>query len=148
MGGEIAGARQASFVDQQVSTRKSQHMSLMVTLIAKDQNFNTRPLEEQITEPHNTLFGFETWRQEVWGHDVIRTIGCPLVYSLRETNVFAYDEQIAALRGELQTILDHIDQVATTTGMTVESIEFRVKNALETARVAEQNKNDVGVALW
>lgn len=60
-------------------------MTLIVNLIAKDKDFDVKDLEKEIVYPHNNLFGFERWRHELWGHAIIQTLGCELIYSLSKT---------------------------------------------------------------
>jgi hypothetical protein len=123
-------------------------MSLIVSIISKDKEFDTSNLEKEISSPHNDLFGFEEWRKSVWGHKVMFTIGCELIYSLRESNVYVFDEDVINLKNELSKLLDNIEQIVKETNIDRSSIEFRVKNALEAIRVAEKNLDKVGVALW
>ncbi len=59
-------------------------MSLLVSIIAKDEEFDTKELENQILEPRNEIFGGESCRQTLWGHPVIATLGCEIIYGLKE----------------------------------------------------------------
>ena len=123
-------------------------MTLIVSIIPKDKKFDTTDMEKEIVYPHNDLFGFERWRQILWGHIIMKTLSCELIYSLSKTDVYVYDADIMRLKNELVKILDNIDLVAEQTNIDKKSIEFRVKNALETIRIAEKNIDKVGVALW
>lgn len=123
-------------------------MSLSVSIIAKDKGFDTKDLESQIPYPHNSLFGFESWRRLLWGHEVIQSLSCELIHSLKDGNVSVFDEDVSRLRAEFEKIRDNVDVIATSTGIDVTSIEFRVGNALEAISVAEKNLDKVGIALW
>lgn len=122
-------------------------MTLIVNLIAKDKDFDVRDLEKEIAYPHNNLFGFERWRQTLWGHAIIQTVGCELIYSLSKTDVYVYDADIVKLKNELIKMVDNIDLIAKQTNIDGPSIEFRIKNALAAVEVAERNSEKVGVAI-
>ncbi|SES88464.1 hypothetical protein [Paenibacillus sp. NFR01] len=127
-------------------------MSLMVSIIPKERSINidTNYLENQIPAPHNHLFGFESCRRTLWGNDVMSELGCKLIYSLKDGNIYAFDEGIEELRNELLTLLDNINLVKLRTGYgnDNDSIEFRVGNALEMIKVALKEKDKVGIAIW
>lgn len=122
-------------------------MSLMVCIIAKDKDYSVHELEKEIPYPHNDLFGFENWRYLVWGHKIVKELGCELVYSLKETMVYAFDEEVLQLKNELQKLLDNIETFAEVANNDKSSIEFRIKNALEMIKIAEKNLDKVGVAI-
>ncbi|KNY25926.1 hypothetical protein [Pseudobacteroides cellulosolvens] len=124
-------------------------MSLIVSIIKKkDTNIDTNDLENQVPSPHNELFGFESCRKTLWGHDVMQLIGCEMIYSLKEFDIIVFDEDINILKCELLNILDNIDTIQSATGYDKEFIEFRVKNALEMIKIAINEIDKVGIALW
>ncbi|ETT45464.1 hypothetical protein BSK66_09905 [Paenibacillus odorifer] len=124
-------------------------MSLIISAIQKgsiivDTNF----LEEQEPAPHNNLFGFELCRKTLWGNDLISELGCELIYSLKNTNIFAFDEEIEKLESEFLILLDNLDTIELHTDYDKEFIEFRVRNALEMIKVVFKEKDKVGIAIW
>ncbi|MNB92450.1 hypothetical protein D3C75_395530 [compost metagenome] len=124
-------------------------MSLMVSIIAKsDVQVDTEFMEAQVPEPHNDLFGIESCRRTLWGHDVIQELGCELIYSLKKTNVYVFDEDIEKLRAEFIMMMDHLDIIMQRTGFDRDYVEFRVGNALEMIKLALREKDKVGIALW
>jgi hypothetical protein len=123
-------------------------MSLIVRIISKVKGFDTKELESEIPYPHNDLFGFESWRKTLWGNSLIKDLGCYKIYSLRENDVYVYDDDVIELKGELQKILENIDLISKQTQIEKSSIEFRVKNALETIKIVEKNIEKVGIVLW
>ena len=124
-------------------------MSLIVSIINKeDSNIDTNELENQVPSPHNELFGFESCRKTLWGHDVMKQIGCEMIYSLKESDIIVFDEDINILKCELINILDYIETIQSATGYDKEFIEFRVKNALEMIKIAINEIDKVGIALW
>ncbi|KUP21781.1 hypothetical protein [Paenibacillus sp. DMB5] len=124
-------------------------MSLIVSIIAKrDVSVDTEDLEAQVPESHNDLFGVESCRRTLWGSDVIKELGCELVSSLKETNVYVFDEDIEKLRNEFIMMMDHLDIIIEHTGFDRDYIEFRVGNALEMIKIALREQDKVGIALW
>jgi hypothetical protein len=124
-------------------------MSLLVSIIPKQKDDPlVATLEAMIVSPHNNLFGTESWRKRVWGHEFIRVLDCPILYSLKEGDVQVFGEDISALKAELEILIEHLEQLSSETSMDKESLEFRIKNALETIRVVMPHRNTVGIAFW
>lgn len=124
-------------------------MSLLVSIHPKQKDDPlVETLEAMIASPHNNLFGTESWRKRVWGHEFVRVLDCPILYSLKEGDVQVLDEDIPALKAELEILMEHLEQLSSETAMDEESLEFRIKNALETIRVVMPHRNKVGIALW
>lgn len=116
-------------------------MSLMVYLISKHPSCDIHELEKQIPPPHNDLFGVEACRKELWGQEIMKEHGCHMIYSLKHSNIYAFDEDLEKLKRELNIILSNTDIFSD------DYITFRVKNALEAIKVAEMHKDVVGVAI-
>lgn len=115
-------------------------MGLMVFFISKDEIIDTDELEKEIPQPHNLLFGFEVYRKTLWGNEIMRELDCHMIYSLKDKDIYAFDENLQELKRELNVILDNIhrfDDIPTVD----EYVEFRVKNALEAIKVAERYNN-------
>ncbi len=124
-------------------------MTLIISIIPKaNSEINTKELEERVQPPHNNLFGVESWRYAVWGHDIIRRLGCPMLYSLKNSNIYAFDENLDALRAELETIQAHSGEIAAETGVGEPSaIRFRCDNALEMLQIVDTERASVGIAI-
>lgn len=120
-------------------------MSLMVYIVSRDQNIDTDELEKQIPSPHDFLFGFESYREEVWGNDIMEQLGCHIIYSLKERDIYAFDAALQELKRELNVILNNMDIIENKVTVD-EYVEFRVKNALEAIKIAEKYRN-VGVYI-
>jgi hypothetical protein len=86
-------------------------MSMQVSFIPKSSDFKIEDLEKEIQYPYNDLFGFEVWRKELWGHDIIKAIGCRLLFSLKETDIYVFDEDIQNLKNELNLVIENIDKI-------------------------------------
>ncbi|CAM4292859.1 hypothetical protein [Paenibacillus typhae] len=124
-------------------------MSLIVSIIAKrDVEVDTEDLEARVPEPHNNLFGFESYRYSFWGNNAVKELGCELIYSLKETNVYVFDEEIEKLQREFHIILGNLDFLILRTTFDKEFIEFAAGNALEMIKIALREKDKVGIALW
>ena len=120
-------------------------MSLMVYIISKDKNVNTDELEKQIPYPHNFLFGFEVYRKTLWGNEIIRELGCHMIYSLKDRDIYAFDKDLQELKRELNVILSNIS-IFEDKAIGDEQVEFRVRDALEAIKVAEKCK-DIGIYI-
>ena len=120
-------------------------MSLMVYIVSKDTNINTDELEKQIPNAHNLLFGFEVYRETVWGNEIMKELGCHMIYSLRDGDIYAFGENLQELKRELSVILSNLD-IFKNKSIGDDYIEFRVKNALAAITVAEKYKG-VGVYI-
>ena len=123
-------------------------MSLLVNIIAKDNTFNISEIEKEIQYPHNSLFGFESWRHELWGHEIMQLINCKMLYSLKSEDVYVYDSDIQKLKIELNQVLTNLDRISRATTIDKKAIQFRVFNALETIKIAEKYSEYVGIVLW
>lgn len=124
-------------------------MSLLVSIISKQQDHPIdETLERMISPPHNNLFGVESWRKRVWGHAIVHVFDCQILYSLKDGDVYVYDEDIPALKVELEILLENLAHISAETSMDEESLEFRIKNALEAIRVVMPHRDQAGIALW
>lgn len=127
-------------------------MTLIVSIIAKDKENDkiTWDLESEINFPHPgyNSFGFESWRGKVWGSKAVKDLGCKIIPTLHSNDIYAYDDDVALLKAELETILAHLVLIAETLEIEKEAIEIRVINALEGIKVVEKNIDKVGLALW
>ncbi|QHW29392.1 hypothetical protein GZH47_00140 [Paenibacillus rhizovicinus] len=115
----------------------------MVYPISKNKNISTADLEKQIPYPHNFQFGFESYRSKLWGSKIMQEMGCQLIYSLKDGDIYAFDDDLKELKRELNVILDNLKIIEDVFGG---GIDFRVQNAIEAVKVAEQYK-DVGVYI-
>jgi hypothetical protein len=88
-------------------------------------------LDAQLPEPRNELFGFEVCRHELWGAPIVRELGCGLLASLADGDVYAADEAVLAqLEGEARHLLAHLADVEGATGYEAEFVQFRLDNLL------------------
>ncbi|MEI2399501.1 MULTISPECIES: hypothetical protein [Paenibacillus] len=121
-------------------------MSLTVSLIEKRGILiDTNLLEAQVPAPHNDLFGFESCRKTLWGNELISELGCELVHSLKDTDIYVFNEEIEKLKSEFLILLDNLDIISQHTDYIKDFIEFRIRNALEMIKVALHEKDKVGV---
>lgn len=124
-------------------------MTLIVSIINKDDiDIDTEYLENQVPSPHNDLFGFEVCRKTLWGSKLVHELGCELISSLRNTDIYAFDDDLDKLSGEFLVLLEHLDELILHTGYDKRFIEFRVRNALEMIKIALTEKDKAGIAIW
>ena len=123
-------------------------MSLSVSVISKKHGEDVSDLEKEINpEYENGLFGFESCRKTLWGHPVMQSLNCGMIFSLRTAIIFAYDDDVLQLKAELIKIADNIDQVSKETGNAVWEVKFRVDNALAAIEVVEKNLDRAGILI-
>jgi hypothetical protein len=122
-------------------------MSLSITFISRDPNFGIDQVEKEIDYPHNDLFGLENWRKDLWGHEIMKSIECNMLYSLKHQNVYVFDDGIQKLKIELEKVLENITLIADVTNNDKEAIEFRVRNALEKTKIANKYIDKIGIAI-
>ena len=131
-------------------------MSLSIFFISKDEGIETdlekdiniiSDLEEEVNQHCSSVFGFESFRNSLWGHEIIKTLGCEMVYSLKEYDIYAFNENILKLKSEFLIILENLDLVEKETGIEKDAIEVRVNNALAYIEVAERNSDKVGIFI-
>lgn len=94
----------------------------------------------------NDIFGFETWRKTVWGHSVLIALGCVLIPSLCETDVYAEKEDIKVLEKEVRLIENSIKECSHSIGVDEERILSRIKNLKSAIEVTKRYK-DGGVYI-
>ncbi len=122
-------------------------MSLMVYILPKDNTLDISYIEKEIQPQYNFLFGVEIWRKSFWGSDKIKDIGCKLLHTLKDTDIYAFDADIEVLKNDLNLVLEKITELTNGSDAYREQVEFRVKNALEAIRVAQVHSDIVGVYI-
>lgn len=126
-------------------------MSLIISIIPKENSLiNTAALEERLAPPNTNLFGLESWRYAIWGHDCIHNLGCTMLSSLKTTNIYAFDEELDALRNELKTVKAQHQYIAAEMGFDneqTEAILVRVENALAMLDIVDSERSSVGIAI-
>ena len=97
-------------------------------------------------EPHNELFGFESWRSVVWGCAYVKDLGCTLLPTLNGFDLMAQDEHLDQLEAELKLLKDHLPELSAATQRDADAIAFRIGNALAAVELARQHGN-AGVCI-
>lgn len=122
-------------------------MSLLIYIYRKQEGTDMTALQAKIPSPHNELFGFDRCRETLWGHPIMKSLGCELIGTLKDQNIYAFDEDVFKLKKELNKIFENIERVAKETNYAPEFILFRVENALEAIKIVEQNLDIAGIAI-
>ena len=113
-------------------------MSLIVSFIS----------ENEIEEPNTGLFGFESWRTTLWGSAVIKNLGCEMLATLQEDDLFVTGRHVSILKEELLIIKENASMIsAAIEFIDTESILFRVENALGFIEVAASNESVLGISI-
>jgi hypothetical protein len=122
-------------------------VSLLVNLVPKFPDINIERYEAMVTR--NDIFGFESWRKTLWGHDCLEKLGCTLLPRLKyEANLFIYDKDLEILNQEFKIVLQNLTYIQESTNIESEIIKERVQNALDIIRVAQLHIEKVGIVLW
>lgn len=122
-------------------------MSLMVYLCPKNPSSDISGIEKKFETDNNSLFGLENWRKSVWGSDEVKNMGCQILHTLKDNDIYAFDNNIGILKADLYLILKNISSISDNNTIIKESIEIRINNALEVIRVAEMYLDKVGVYI-
>ena len=126
-------------------------MTLIISIIPKDNSvINAQALEDRLPAPRTNLFGVESWRYAVWGHDVIRTLGCSILASLKTANIYAFDEELDELRTELEIIQAQHQHIAAQMGFDEQqtaAILVRVENALAMLHIVDSERSCFGISI-
>lgn len=98
-------------------------------------------IQASIQAPFNDLFGVEIWRSKVWGSKTLEQMGCKILNTLKNSDIYAENDEITQLETELLKIVHHIEEVSNQLNIHKDSLLFRVKNALEAIKVAKEQPN-------
>jgi hypothetical protein len=61
--------------------------------------------------------GFEKWRWQLWGSEAVRSFSCVLLPSLETGDIYAEGADLDQLEAEASLLLQHVDLIATHTGI-------------------------------
>lgn len=73
--------------------------------------------------------------------------GCQILHTLKDNDIYAFDNNIDILKADLYLLLKNISSISDNNTIIKESIEIRINNALEVIRVAEMYLDKVGVYI-
>ncbi len=92
----------------------------------------------------NDLIGVEVCRTLLWGSGIMRSIGCTMLPSLAEGDIWATGDELKSLEHEAHTIIQNLGRVCREAGFDEGSIRFRLGNLLAAVRAAAEH----GGAVW
>jgi hypothetical protein len=101
-------------------------------------------IEEKPAYPRNDMAGFEIWRKDVWGSDVIRDLGLTLIPTLAQYDIYADGPEVDQLEAELGTMVHRIKEIADKLGIEEDTLLFRIDNMREAVRLARRVKDGLG----
>ncbi|WP_445711074.1 hypothetical protein [Flavobacterium sp.] len=122
-------------------------MSLLLSLIHKSNNSSAKEFEKLIDNSHNNLFGFEIWRNELWGNKVIEELNCHLLFSLKKQNLFLFDNDLLILKKECEIMYNNIEYISTSTTIEADAISFRIGNLEEYIKKALKYQSLIGLNI-
>ena len=122
-------------------------MSLTIQFTSKVDHVSINFIENQINNKNNNLFGFEAWRKELWGNEIMKDLKCNFIYSLKSNDLFVFDNDISLLQKECKTVIENIEIISKKTNIETEAILFRINNLKEYIRVCIQEINLIGLNI-
>lgn len=117
-------------------------MSLTISFIYLSENF-----KDKFLRPENDLFGFKSCRKELWGHKMLKDLGCKVISALNEKDLFIVNEELEIFYRDCMIILKNSSAISSATNYSEIFIEFRVNNLLEFLKVALKNKDNLGINI-
>ena len=81
--------------------------------------------------PGKELAGPEKYREEVWGSETVCSLGCTLLPTLKEKDIYATGDQIEQLEREVGILRDNIALVSEQTARDMEGLEHYLQNMTE-----------------
>ncbi|WP_294288394.1 hypothetical protein [uncultured Chryseobacterium sp.] len=114
-------------------------MSLTISFIYLSEN-----VKDKFLNPESNLFGFEICRKELWGHKMLKDLGCKIISELNEKDLFIVNEELEIVYRDCIIILKNSSVISLTTNYSEIFIEYRVNNLFEFLKVALNNKDNLG----
>lgn len=71
---------------------------------------------EDLTEQSFSV-GFERWRTQLWGSEIVRSFSCVLLSSLENGDIYAEGADLDQLETEASLLLQHVELIAARTGI-------------------------------
>lgn len=117
-------------------------MSLTISFIYLSENF-----KGEFLIPASDLFRFEVCRKELWGHKILKDLGCKVIPVLNEKNLFIVDAELQEAHKDCQIILKNIISISCITNYSETFIKFRISNLLNFLEIAWNNKENLGISI-
>ena len=96
--------------------------------------------------PGEDMAGPELYRKEVWGSETVCSLGCTLLPTLKERDIYATGGQIEQLEREVGMLRDNIALVSERTAQDVERLEHYLQNMTEA--IGRARAISGGVVIW
>lgn len=94
----------------------------------------------------DTLAGFESYRQRLYGGEAARALGLRLLPKLDGEDLYVEGADLDRLRAEAETALANVERFEAEAGATAESIRPRFENIIAAAHRAAEFGG--GVVIW
>ncbi len=126
--------------------RGGEAVSLSVDAFVRDQDSGERKYLD-VTNPEKQTAGFERYRTDFWGADVMKSLGLTLLPMLKEQYGLEVEgTALDELEREAETILENITLVSQNTHLTLQDVQFYVGNVLDAIHMARGVRG--GVIIW
>jgi len=125
-------------------------MSLVVYPYIRDREGKPVDLWPGEAGTGRTLAGFEALRKEFYGSEEVARVGCRLLNSLKEGDIFAEKEDLDVLQQEVETVLAKLDEIVPRLDLKTPAdyISERLHNIAEAIKTAKQHPSGkAGVAI-
>lgn len=122
-------------------------MSLLLSLIYKSNNSSAKEFEKVIDNSNNNLFGFEIWRNELWGNKAIEELNYHLLFSLKKQELFLFDNDLLILKKECEIIHNNIKYISASTTIEADAISFQIGNLEEYIKIALKHQSSIGLTI-
>ena len=96
--------------------------------------------------PGKDMAGPESYREELWGSEAVCTLGCVLLPTLREKNIYAVGEQIDQLAQEVNFIRVNSALISQQTRCEEDRLEHYLTNIMDAIERARSIGG--GVVIW
>lgn len=84
-----------------------------------------------------TLFGFESWRTEVWASEAARRRGATFLLMLATGNLCVEHDDLPAFRAECEKLLADVEALSKEVRCDPDTLAYRLRNALNAVGRAE-----------
>jgi hypothetical protein len=102
-------------------------------------------MEHIKTEHPKTLAGFEVCRHDLWGADVMDTLGLSLLPTLKTRNIEAEGKDLEQLEREVKIVLSNLQLIHKHTQYSEDYIQFRAQNILDAIECAKSLNGGVSI---
>lgn len=121
-------------------------MTLSISAYYRDKE-KTVQLLDQLGAPE-TLAGFESYRDDFYGSEVLQSYGCKILPKLAEGDIYAEGPELDILEREVRMLLDKLPALTAALGASDKEAQdhygFRLNNILKAVEKARKHPSGQG----